>query len=138
LQKSAFSAFGSINPVHDPGGDRVRWFCPRLITGPEVLGRALDQLLELECCTGVSRLTVRSVSDGELSAGCRELLANRGFNSEARIPLGGDRSRFMTYAGKCKASRRSNPDDAREERRMLRTGWQSRHLQGQSVHEHHV
>ena len=120
MQKSAFSAFGSINPVHDPGGDRVRWFCPRLITGPKVLGRALDQLLKLEGRTGVSRLTVRFVSDGELSSDCSELLADRGFNNEARIPLGGDRSRVMIYAGKCNATRRSNPEDARQERQMLK------------------
>jgi len=119
LGNSAFSAFGSTSPVHDPGGDRIRWFCPRLISGPKVLAQALEPLLELERQQRVSRLTVRLVSEGNLSPGCMELLQGMGFQVEARIPLGGPRCLVMTYTGKCSEERRSNPDDVRREQLML-------------------
>jgi hypothetical protein len=119
LQAAAYSAFGATKPIYDPGGERIRWFCPRLISGQAVLVHVLNDLGAWEDRVSVSRLTARIVSAGELSQGSKDLLAQRGFKVEARIPLGGTRQLVMTYIGKCTAGRRSDADATRQEESLL-------------------
>jgi hypothetical protein len=119
LQESAFSAFGSTSPIHDPGGERIRWFCPWLISGRSVLLKALDNLAGWEDRVSVSRVTARMVSAGELTPGCEELLSDRGFRVEAGIAMGGARKLVISYIGKCGANRRSDADDFRQEKLLL-------------------
>jgi hypothetical protein len=83
LNRASYSAFGSIEPVHDAGGDRVRWFCPWLIRDNESLARALDTLTHAGETHGASRLTARLVAHGEIGARGLALLAEQGFGVEA-------------------------------------------------------
>jgi len=119
LQVSAYSAFGSTEPVHDPGGERIRWFCTRLVTGRDTLFKALLDLERAEKGAGVSRVTARIVSAGELPRGCNELLEDKGFRVEARMQLGGARNLLISYIGKCAANRCSDFDDTRQEKLLL-------------------
>ena len=48
MTQSAYSAFGSTDPVYDPGGERIRWFCPSLISGRNAIERALNRLAEVD------------------------------------------------------------------------------------------
>ena len=116
---SAYSAFGSTTPVHDPGGERIRWFCPWLISGRSVLLKALDNLASWEGRVSVSRVTARIVSAGELPPGCEKLLVDRGFKVEARVSMSGARKLVISYIGKCAASRRSDVDDFHQEKLLL-------------------
>lgn len=117
--ESAYSAFGATEPVHDPGGERIRWFCTRLIAGRDVLLEALRDLERAAEQVSVSRITARIVSAGELPPGCKELLEDKGFRVEARIQLGGARTLVISYIGKCAANRRSDFDDTRQEKLLL-------------------
>lgn len=119
MQKTAYSAFGSIHPVHDPAGKRIRWFCPRLISESKVLGQALGKMTRMDDQTNVTRLTLRVVSHGDLPPGCKDQIANRGFEVEAKIPMGGVRNLVMTYIGKCKQERHSDSDDIQQEQLLL-------------------
>jgi len=84
-----------------------------------VLLRALDNLSGWDDRVNVSRVTARIVAAGELAPGCEELLADRGFRVEARIPMSGARKLVISYIGKCGVSRRSDPDDFHQEKLML-------------------
>ena len=119
MTDSAYSAFGSTDPVHDPSGERVRWFCPWLISGPGVLRSALSRLAEVENGARVSRITFRVVSVGELPTECVQTLTREGFRIEATLPIGKPRGRVMTYIGKCSDGRKSKPSDIRRERLVL-------------------
>lgn len=120
MHKTAFSAFGATHPVHDPAGRRVRWFCPWPVENRHSAQRLADHLDEFESRDDVSRITVRVVSYGGLSAECMELFAGLGFLSEAVIPLAGDSNPVITYLGKCKSNRQSSEDDIRQERDLIR------------------
>lgn len=119
MQVAAYSAFGSIEPAHDPGGERIRWFCTRLIAGRDVLLQALLDLEKPAERVGASRITARIVSAVALPPGCEELLEEKGFTVEARIQLGGARNLLISYIGKCAANRRSDFDDTRQEKLLL-------------------
>ena len=90
-----------------------------MISGRSVLLEALDILAAWEDRVSVSRVTARIVSAGELPSNCEELLADRGFRVEARIPMSGARKLVISYIGKCGVSRRSDPDDFHQEKLML-------------------
>jgi hypothetical protein len=90
-----------------------------MISGRSVLLDALDILAAWEDRVSVSRVTARIVSAGELPSNCEELLADRGFRVEARIPISGARKLVISNIGKCGASRCSDPDDFRQEKLML-------------------
>ena len=119
MTQSAYSAFGSTDPVHDPGGDRIRWFCPLMITGRNALERALDRLADVEERTRASRITFRVISDGAISPECVQSLTLRGYRVEATLLLSEPDGRFMTYIGKCSNSRKAQPADVRSERLIL-------------------
>ena len=117
---SAYSAFGSTDPVHDPVGERVRWFCPWVIDGREVLEQALNRVEEVQQNARVSRITFRVVSQGELGPECVGVLAGRGFGVEARLPVNGSNDLVMSYIGWCDAGRQSVPSDIQSEQEMLK------------------
>lgn len=119
MSDSAYSAFGSIQPVHDPTGERLRWFCPWLISGPAALKTALNRLAEAEGRVNVSRMTFRVVSDGDLSAECLQVLARGGFQIEATLQIDKPGGRVMSYIGKCSDDRKLLPADAVRERAVL-------------------
>jgi hypothetical protein len=115
----SYSAFGSIAPVHDPIGERIRWFCPWLISGPVALRNALNRLDDVKDCANASRITFRVVSEGGLSPECVQTLTQWGLRIEALLPVGGADGRVMTYIGKCSDSRKSGPSDTRREKLIL-------------------
>jgi len=119
LQETAFSAFGSTSPIHDVPGDRIRWFCPRLISARNVLLEALDELAAVEGRASASRVTARIVTAGELPPGCEKLLSERDFKTEAKVPMGGPRNLAITYIAKCPPGRRSNANDAQRENELI-------------------
>ncbi len=119
MQESAYSAFGSTSPIHDPSGERIRWFCPWVISQRSVLLSALDKLAILEDRVIVSRVTARIVSAGELPPGCEELLADRDFEIEARVLMSGPGKLAITYIAKCGAGRKSDVNDVRKEKLLL-------------------
>jgi len=84
-----------------------------------VLLKALDNLASWEGRVGVSRVTARIVSAGELPPGCEKLLVDRGFKVEARVSMSGARKLVISYIGKCGASRRSDVDDSHQEKLLL-------------------
>lgn len=84
-----------------------------------MLLEALDDLAGVEDRVSVSRVTVRIVTVGEPSAGCKELLADRGFKIEASIPLSEARKLVVTYIAKCSAGRQSDANDVREEKKLI-------------------
>lgn len=119
MTDSRYSAFGSIQPVYDPAGERVRWFCPWLISGPGTLRSALNRVAEAKVGLNVSRTTFRVVSDGELSVECVQTLAQAGFQVEATLQIGRPGGRVMSYIGKCSDDRKTMPSDAVRERLVL-------------------
>lgn len=119
MTDSAYSAFGSTDPVHDPGGERIRWFCPWLISGPGALGIALNRLAEVENGAPVSRTTFKVVSVADLPPECVQMLTREGLRIEAISPIGKPGGRVMSYIGKCSDDRKSKPADTRRERLIL-------------------
>lgn len=119
MTQTAYSAFGSTDPVFDHAGERIRWFCPWLISGQDALNRALNRMAEAENGAHVSRITFRVVSDGRLSPKCIEVLTQKGFQVEATLPIIEPDGRAMTYIGKCLESRKSQSADIRRERLII-------------------
>jgi len=119
LKETAYSAFGSTRPVIDIGGERVRWFCTRMISNDSVLEQVLREVVQSGKGEKISRFTVRVISEGDLSPACQFLLAGSGFKQEAKIIVGGERGLVITYIGKCLETRRSNAADVVQEKSML-------------------
>jgi len=119
MTDSAYSAFGSVHPVHDPAGERLRWFCPWLIRGPGALRKVLNRLAEVESGATVSRTTFRVVSEGDLSAECIRTLLQEEFRIEASLRIGKPGGRVMSFIGKCSHGRKLLPADAARERLVL-------------------
>jgi hypothetical protein len=119
LKNTAFSAFGATHPVHDPAGQRVRWFCPWPMTNRESANRLLHELERYDTEPGVTRLTVRVLSFGEPDSACIEALNTGGFLAEASMKLAGDRNPVISYLGKCKPGRQASPEDRKQERTLV-------------------
>lgn len=115
----ALSAFGATYPSHDPGGERVRWFCPEQILGPEELQRVLEAVSEYRHRVQASRSTVRVVSRGPLSTVSEAVARNQGYGIEARVSLGEPDDWVISYVGRCEPSRRESAVDLRKERQLV-------------------
>ena len=119
LPTTGYSAFGSTEPVYDPGGERIRWFCPWQIAEMGALERALDTVADLAGTVCASRITFRVVSSGELSPDIIEVLTDRGFQIEARMAFSDANGRVITYLAQCHPERKSAQGDVRSEQALL-------------------
>lgn len=118
MNHSNLSAFGSIDPVYDSTGDRIRWFCTWYVDVPGEMARALDTLTAKERERKPSRITARLVSRGALSGEATALLLSRGFVIEARMVV--DETLIISYVAKNSPQRQSHPQDACSEQALLR------------------
>ena len=108
-----FSAFGSTVPVHDPEGERVRWFCPRFPRGHADLVAALTEVDGFRTVEGVSRITIRVLSDAALADAMPALLRDGDYRVEARMDV--DARRTVSYVAWNDAARRATAPERREE-----------------------
>lgn len=116
-RNAQFSAFGSTVPVYDPEGERVRWFCPRLIRDPGGLAGALAEVNGFRDRQDVTRVTVRLLCDSALSEPLEELLDDSGYREEARMALNAGRT--IVYVAWNHASREPKPSERREEKAII-------------------
>lgn len=117
LPTTEYSAFGATDPVYDPGGDRIRWFCPWYVHDLDTLQRALDTVAGLEGRVSVTRITVRLISRGDLSPCLVDALTCKGFQAEASMATAD--GRVITYIARCHPRRKSVPGDVRGEAALL-------------------
>ncbi len=117
LQPTEYSAFGATDPVYDPGGDRIRWFCPWYIHELDTLQRALDTVAGLEGGVSATRTTVRLISRGDLSPYLVEALTRQGFKTEASMATSD--GRVITYIARCHPRRKPALRDVRSEGALL-------------------
>jgi hypothetical protein len=117
LPAPEYSAFGARYPVYDPGGDRIRWFCPWYIGELDTLENALNTVADLDGRVSATRITVRLISKGNLSPCLVEALTRRGFHTEASMAT--TDGRVITYVACCHPQRRSSSTDVRSASAML-------------------
>ncbi|MEM1110927.1 MAG: hypothetical protein AAGI11_03370 [Pseudomonadota bacterium] len=116
MSNHALSAFGDTHPVLDPGGARVRWFCPWLIDGPAALAEATD-VMAASRSAEVTRLTFRIITLQPQEAWLTQGIKAAGFQVEAVQSLREDLA--VVYLGYCAPERAAPVDERRAEEALV-------------------
>lgn len=97
----------------------MRWSCPWVLTDEHFLGRMLMEADQIQQTHSASRVTLKAVSLGELSAEQLVLLKSTGYTLEAQIHVNDSRQKIINYLGKNLSERSSNKEDHRKEQVLL-------------------